>query len=141
MACFSPSLGSKMAARVLQMQNFLGYQSHLLKVFQLGILRRKLENKGGRTILTATVQRRKFVCLFFMHLSTVRASVVKLSRNSPLVQEKVESYFCPENYKSFPSQKTPSVSNQLNCSIPFSDSGQVIIGFRGCSFRICGSFG
>ena len=42
-----------------------------------------------------------------MHLDRVRASAAKLSRNPLFSQEKVESYFFPENYKSFPPQKTP----------------------------------
>ena len=35
-------------------------------------------------------------CLFFMHLSIVRASAAKLSRNPLLNQEKVERYFFPK---------------------------------------------
>ena len=37
-----------------------------------------------------------------MHLDRVRASGAKLSRNPPLIQEKVESYLFPGNYKSSP---------------------------------------
>ena len=47
------------------------------------------------------------VCLFAMHLDTVRASAVKLSRDPPLIQEKVVGYFFPENYKSFPPPRPP----------------------------------
>ena len=47
------------------------------------------------------------VCLFAMHLDTVRASAVKLSRDPPLIQEKVVGYFFPENYKSFPPPPDP----------------------------------
>ena len=60
-----------------------------------------------------------FVCLFFMHLDTVRASAAKLSRNTLLNQEKVESYFFSKNYKSFPPKTNPSISNQWDCSIPW----------------------
>ena len=45
-----------------------------------------------------------------MHLHRVRASVAKLSRNPLLVQERVKSYFFPENYKPFPlppSERSP----------------------------------
>ena len=59
------------------------------------------------------------VCLFFMHLDTVRASAAKLSRNPLLNQEKVESYFFSKNYKSFPPKTNPSISNQWDCSIPW----------------------
>ena len=48
--------------------------------------------------------------------------------------------FSPESYKSFPSPPPPSVSNQWNCSIPFSKRGQVTKGFRGCWVRIYGPF-
>ena len=77
------------------------------------------------------------VCLFAMHLSIVRASAAKLSRNPLLIQEKVVGYFFPGNFKSSPPPKDPpSVSNRWNCSIPFSNEGPVTIGFRGCWVRI-----
>ena len=47
-----------------------------------------------------------FICLFAVHLDRVRASEAKLSRNPPLIQEKVESYFFLENDKSFSPPKT-----------------------------------
>ena len=81
------------------------------------------------------------VCLFAMHLDRVRASAAKLSRNPPLIPEKVVGYFFPGNFKSFPPpQRPPSVSNQWNCSIPFSSRGQIPIGFRGCWVRIWAPF-
>ena len=48
-----------------------------------------------------------FVCLFAMHLDRVRASAAKLSRNLPLIQEKVESYFFPEIISPSPLPKDP----------------------------------
>ena len=71
---------------------------------------------------------------FFMHLDTVRASAAKISRNPPLIQEKVEGYFFSGNDRSLPPPKKrpPSVSNQWDCSIAFLHSGQVTIRLRGC---------
>ena len=80
-----------------------------------------------------------FICLFFMHSIPVKASVIKLSRNPPFIQEKVVGYFPPWNYKSFP--QTPSVSNQWNCSSPWYVGGQAIIGFRGRWVQIRAPFG
>ena len=40
-----------------------------------------------------------------------------------------------------PPPRPPSVSNQWNCSIPFSKRGQVTKGFRGCWVRIYDPFG
>jgi len=37
-----------------------------------------------------------FVCLFFMHLDTVRANAMKLSRNGVYKQGKVDVYFVPK---------------------------------------------
>jgi hypothetical protein len=90
------------------------------------------------------------VCLFFMHLDTVRASAAKLSRNPLLNQEKVESYFFPKNYKSFPRKQTPlfptnGIAAFLGIGdLPYRTSrsrrGQVTIGFRGRWVRIWGPF-
>ena len=84
-----------------------------------------------------------FVCLFFMHLDRVRASTANLSRNPHFIQEKVEGYFSPKSIGPSPpsSQKTSSISNQWDCSIPFSNKGQVTMGLRGRWVRICGLFG
>ena len=42
------------------------------------------------------------VCLFFMHMDTVRASAAELSRNPLLNQKKVEAYFFPKIKFSLP---------------------------------------
>ena len=38
-----------------------------------------------------------FVGMFFMHFDTVQGNATKLSRNHPLIQEKLNDYFFVEN--------------------------------------------
>ena len=48
--------------------------------------------------------------------------------------------FLPEITSPCSPKRPPSVSNQGICSIPFSNRGQVTVGFRGCRVHICGPF-
>ena len=67
-----------------------------------------------------------------MHLDTICASAVKLFRNPLLNQEKVKSYFFPKIGSPAPpppptpSQKTRSISNQWDLSIPW-NSGSTLL--------------
>ena len=69
-----------------------------------------------------------------MHLRTVRASAAKLSRNSHLLQDTIESYFFPKIISPSPLKRPfppPFVSRQWNCNIPWYVGGQAIIDFQG----------
>ena len=84
-----------------------------------------------------------FVCLFdryaFVH-STCQCS--QTFQESSFHPGEGSGLLFSENFKSFPPPKRPpSVSNQWNCSTPFSNRRQVTAGFRGCWVRICGPFG
>ena len=57
------------------------------------------------------------VCLFFIRFRTLRPNAPKLSRNYPLIQEKVVGYFFPEKTQSFPPEMPNYSSDQWDCSI------------------------
>ncbi len=55
-----------------------------------------------------------YVCMFFMHFDTVRASASKLSRDHPLIQEKVKDYFLSKKIDLPPSKGLPVyLTNQI----------------------------
>ena len=54
------------------------------------------------------------VCMFFMHLDTVRANATKLFRNPHLIQEKVSSHFFPKRVVPPPAKSMPMwLTNQI----------------------------
>jgi hypothetical protein len=56
------------------------------------------------------------VCLFFMHLDTVRANATKLFRDHPLIQEEVNGYFLSKKHRSSAYNRPAYVSDQWDCS-------------------------